>query len=124
VSTRPRRVTWLDGDDVGDRGKPVLIRSAWSSLDETLIKKIWLRCVDGRRKELAGFAPQGRSRTMTFMGALRYDRLAAPCLFYGPINAPMSSKSCFQKIHAIATASMVSAQQMAGGIASFHSRNL
>jgi hypothetical protein len=23
---------------------------------------------------------------MTFLGALRYDRLAAPCLFDGPIN--------------------------------------
>jgi len=35
---------------------------------------------------LRGFAPHGRWRTMTFLGALRCDRLAAPCLFDGPIN--------------------------------------
>jgi hypothetical protein len=35
---------------------------------------------------LRGFAPHGHWRTMTFLGALRYDRLGAPCLFDGPIN--------------------------------------
>jgi len=29
----------------------------------------------------------GHWRTMTFLGALRHDRLAAPCLFDGPVNA-------------------------------------
>ena len=35
---------------------------------------------------LRGFAPQGRWRTLTFLGALRYDQLTAPCVFDGPIN--------------------------------------
>ncbi len=35
---------------------------------------------------LRGFAPRGRWRTLTFLGALRCDRFTAPCLFDGPIN--------------------------------------
>ena len=31
-------------------------------------------------------APFGRWRTMTFIAALRWDRIDAPCLFDGPIN--------------------------------------
>lgn len=38
----------------------------------------------GRR--LPGFAPHGRWRTLTFLGALRCDRFTAPCVFDGPIN--------------------------------------
>jgi putative transposase len=37
-------------------------------------------------KRLRGFAPNGRWRTLTFLGALRCDRLTAPCVFNGPIN--------------------------------------
>lgn len=37
-------------------------------------------------KRLRGFAPHGRWRTLTFVGALRCDRLTAPCVFNGPIN--------------------------------------
>ena len=39
-----------------------------------------------RGKRLHGFAPHGRWRTLTFLGALRCDRLTAPCVFDGPIN--------------------------------------
>ena len=35
---------------------------------------------------LRGYAPQGRWRTLTFLGALRCDQLTAPCVFDGPIN--------------------------------------
>jgi transposase len=38
----------------------------------------------GRR--LRAYAPHGRWRTLTFLGALRCDRLTAPCVFDGPIN--------------------------------------
>ena len=31
-------------------------------------------------KRLRGFAPHGRWRTLTFLGALRCDRLTAPCV--------------------------------------------
>jgi transposase len=37
-------------------------------------------------QRLRAFAPHGHWRTMTFLGALRCDRLAAPCVFDGPIN--------------------------------------
>ncbi len=37
-------------------------------------------------KRLRGLAPYGHWRTLTFLGALRWDRLAAPCVFDGPIN--------------------------------------
>lgn len=37
-------------------------------------------------KRLRAFAPHGHWRTMTFLGALRNDRLTAPCVFDGPIN--------------------------------------
>lgn len=36
-------------------------------------------------KRLRGFAPHGHWRTLTFLGALRLDRLAAPCIFDGPM---------------------------------------
>ena len=41
----------------------------------------------GRRGErLIGKAPHGRWRTLTFVAALRVDRVDAPCVFNGPIN--------------------------------------
>ena len=41
----------------------------------------------GRKgKRLRGYAPYGHWRTLTFLGALRCDRLTAPCVFEGPIN--------------------------------------
>lgn len=39
-----------------------------------------------RGKRLRSFAPHGHWRTLTFLGALRCDRLTAPCVFDGPIN--------------------------------------
>jgi len=38
----------------------------------------------GRR--LRAYAPHRHWRTLTFLGALRCDRLTAPCVFDGPIN--------------------------------------
>jgi len=35
---------------------------------------------------LLGKAPHGRWRTLTFLAALRYDRVTAPCVIDGPIN--------------------------------------
>ncbi len=37
-------------------------------------------------ERVRGFTPHGHWRTLTFLGALRCDRLTAPCLFDGPIN--------------------------------------
>lgn len=37
-------------------------------------------------KRLRGFAPHGHWRALTFLGALRCDRLDAPCVFDGLID--------------------------------------
>lgn len=37
-------------------------------------------------KRLRACAPHGHRCTLTFLGALRNDRLTAPCVFDGPIN--------------------------------------
>src|SRR5277367_6119762 len=42
------------------------------------------RCLRGQR--LVAKAPFGRWRTLTFLAALRHDRLEAPCVIDGPIN--------------------------------------
>jgi transposase len=57
-------------------------------IDETWIKTNMapLRGWGARGERVRGFAPQGRWRTLTFLGALRCDRFTAPCLFDGPIN--------------------------------------
>jgi putative transposase len=39
-----------------------------------------------RGQRVIGKAPFGRWRTMTFIAALRQDKITAPCLFDGPIN--------------------------------------
>jgi transposase len=39
-----------------------------------------------RGQRLLAKVPQGRWRTMTFMAALRCDRIDAPCVIDGPIN--------------------------------------
>lgn len=57
-------------------------------IDETWIKTNMapLRGWGPKGKRVHGFAPHGHWRTLTFVGALRYDRLVAPCVFDGPIN--------------------------------------
>ena len=57
-------------------------------IDETWIKTNMapLRGWGPKGKRLRAFAPYGHWRTLTFLGALRHDRLAAPCVFDGPIN--------------------------------------
>lgn len=45
-----------------------------------------LRGWSPRGARLRATAPFGRWRTMTFIAALRCDRIDAPCLFDGPIN--------------------------------------
>ena len=42
------------------------------------------RCSRGAR--LVAKVPQGRWHTLTFLAALRHDRITAPCVIDGPIN--------------------------------------
>ena len=57
-------------------------------IDETWIRTNMapLRGWGPKGKRLRGFTPHGRWRTLTFIAALRVDRIDAPCVFDGPIN--------------------------------------
>jgi len=57
-------------------------------IDETWTKTNMapLRGWGPRGARVKGKAPFGRWKTMTFIAALRHDRIDAPCLFDGPIN--------------------------------------
>ena len=58
-------------------------------IDETLTKDNMapLRGWGPRGERVRAAAPFGRRKTMTFIAALRDDRVDAPCLFDGPINS-------------------------------------
>jgi transposase len=57
-------------------------------IDETWIKTNMapLRGWGPKGERLRAFAPHGHWRTLTFLGALRCDRMTAPGIFDGPIN--------------------------------------
>jgi transposase len=76
-----RRQRWRSMQDRLDPCRLVFI-------DETWIKTNMapLRGWGPKGERLRGFAPHGHWRTLTFLGALRCDRLTAPCVFDGPIN--------------------------------------
>ena len=58
-------------------------------LDETWVKTNMapLRGWGVRGKRLMAHAPYGHWKTMTFIAALRHDRVEAPWVIDGPINA-------------------------------------
>lgn len=60
-------------------------------IDETWIKTNMapIRGWGPRGERLAGFAPDGRWRTLTFLAALRLDALLEPCVIDGPINGEL-----------------------------------
>lgn len=57
-------------------------------IDETWIKTNMapIRGWGAKGGRLRGYAPHGHWRTLTFVAALRCDRIVAPCVFDGPIN--------------------------------------
>ena len=59
-------------------------------IDETWIKTNMapLRGWALKGQRLLGYAPHGRWRTLTFLAALRYNAITAPCVIDGPINGP------------------------------------
>jgi transposase len=59
----------------------VFIDETWAKTNMT---RTHGRCARGER--LVAKAPFGRWRTLTFLAALRCDRLTAPCVIDGPIN--------------------------------------
>ena len=62
-------------------GRLVFIDETWAKTNMAPLRG-WAPCGD----RLKAKAPFGHWKTMTFIAALRCDRIDAPCLFDGPIN--------------------------------------
>ena len=76
-----RRRRWLSWQAHLDPRRLVFI-------DETWIKTNMapLRGLGPRGRRLRAYAPHGHWKTLTFIAALRHDRIDAPFVFDGPIN--------------------------------------
>ena len=81
VDVARRRRRWRSWQGRLDPARLVFIDETWIKTNMTP-----LRGWGPRGQRLRGFAPHGHWRTLTFLGALRCDRLTAPCVFDGPIN--------------------------------------
>lgn len=76
-----RRARWKRYQSRLDPQRLVFIDETWAKTNMT---RTHGRCARGAR--LIAKVPHGRWRTLTFLAALRADRLAAPCVIDGPIN--------------------------------------
>lgn len=76
-----RRLRWRTHQGRIDPRRLVFIDETWAKTNMTRTHG-W--CTRGER--LVGKAPHGRWRTLTFLAALRTDRIDAPCVIDGPIN--------------------------------------
>ena len=79
-----RRQRWRLHQKKIDPHRLVFVDETWTKTNMAPLRN-WGRC--GRR--LIGRAPHGKWRTMTFMAALRADRIDAPFVFDGPINGTL-----------------------------------
>ncbi len=76
-----RRVQWKKYQGRLDPRRLVFIDETWAKTNMTRQRG---RCQRGKR--LVAKVPQGRWRTLTFLAALRCNRIEAPCVIDGPIN--------------------------------------
>src|SRR5256885_5831023 len=76
-----RRARWKMHQGRLDPRRLVFIDETWAKTNMT---RRHGRCPRGAR--LVAKVPHGRWRTLTFLAALRCDRIAAPCVIDGPIN--------------------------------------
>jgi transposase len=76
-----RRAQWIKYQDRVDPARLVFIDETW-----TRTNMAPLRGWAPRGRRLIGKVPDGRWRTMTFLAALRHDRITAPWLLEGPID--------------------------------------
>ena len=79
-----RRARWKKYQSRLDPKRLVFIDETWAKTNMT---RRHGRCVRGTR--LIAKVPHGRWRTLTFLAALRCDRIAAPCVIDGPINGEL-----------------------------------
>ena len=76
-----KRARWRRHQGRFDPARLVFIDETWAKTNMTRTHG-W--CSRGQR--LIAKAPHGRWRTLTFLAALRIDRIDAPCVIDGPIN--------------------------------------
>jgi transposase len=76
-----RRARWRAYQGRLDPKHLVFIDETWAKTNMT---RTHGRCARGKR--LVAKVPHGRWRTLTFLAALRHDRIDAPCVLDGPIN--------------------------------------
>jgi putative transposase len=76
-----RREQWVKYQTRIDATRLVFIDETWTKTNMAPLRG-WAPC--GER--LKASVPQGRWKTMTFVAALRHDRIEAPWLLDGPIN--------------------------------------
>src|SRR5437763_1313872 len=76
-----RRLQWKKYQSRFDPRRLVFIDETWAKTNMTRRRG---RALRGRR--LVAKVPHGRWRTLTFLAALRCDRITAPCVIDGPIN--------------------------------------
>ena len=76
-----RREDWFEGQLDLDPERLVFIDETWAKTNMT---RRHGRCARGAR--LVAKVPHRRWRTLTFLAALRCDRIEAPCVIDGPIN--------------------------------------
>jgi transposase len=76
-----RRWQWCQRQASIDPTRLVFIDETWTKTNMAPLRG-WAR----RGARLRDHVPCGRWKTLTFIAALRHDRLTAPCLFDGPIN--------------------------------------
>jgi transposase len=77
-----RRTRWKTHQGKLDPARLVFIDETWAKTNMTRLRG-WAP----RGRKLLAKAPQGRWRTLTFIAALRRDRIDAPFVLDGPINA-------------------------------------
>ncbi len=76
-----RRAQWKKYQGRIDPRRLVFIDETWAKTNMT---RRHGRCAKGQR--LVAKVPQKRWHTLTFLAALRCDRIVAPCVIDGPIN--------------------------------------
>jgi len=76
-----KRVRWKTHQGRLDPARLVFIDETWAKTNMTRVRG-WAP----RGQRLLAKVPQGHWRTLTFLAALRCDRIDAPCVIDGPIN--------------------------------------
>lgn len=76
-----RRTRWIKYQSRIDPRRLVFIDETWTKTNMAPLRG-WAP----RGERLVDTVPHGRWRTLTFLAALRYDRIDAPCVLDGPID--------------------------------------